>query len=1422
EAKTLAAIEVFAGDPTDPSPFAQGAAIEQVRMKRLGKPPTWEEVQTDLRKTLELEESAGPKQIDTAGRNRQIQLLKDAEDSFDAYMEKQLAAITDDARRQAARVRMETSAQQARDALGNVWIGRPVELSIQIGEAAAHTRELYFGIVTKIERKGRAKNPLAAGAWRIGVTVADAARDIRFAASKTVPRGQEHIAAVEVRIPQQRALHLFLGVGTMEEAYEKAISTSHETRYIATGNLLAAYGKVDRGQIINYTDDRGTLRQGILLPRSFDLQEALASKEAELQTPKAAADFFDTFGATEAAFLSTADGSLVMTKTGPRHFRLSVAISKRNGARFYLNPDILAITRDFVSAGGRMRADVEIKTQPGFMALLGAIYKAGGELQATTPEHIRVARKIQGLPEKPEPPKSFQEGGGNPPMSGGFLSLGGSATNRQEAAERRAAQIEDRRPGITIYGKPKDLGWLAAQGTISNQARHTGNRTIIAAADNLVETGMLMRAETERQLTEDRHVFRQLPREYRKAKGARFFELMDQTLTPDEVDESTTIPEAVKPVLKHFKLRDEAQRKAIRARLWDARAAMYKQHDVAALAALAQEKGLSIEVEQHGQTNRLRDTELDELTTKERVAEDLADIDFPADWGIQWGHIQHVFYGGLRLVSVDSEGKEHFLGRAETEAEAYSKLSVYRAEHEGEDIARLIAKPAVFLRGDVVRVNRSRLLYLEKQLEEHATRQGVELDARGAMRGVVGAKESKWKWWGPLQQRKGAEGYSTDFWRVWSTQTAGFYRWTHLTDMNRAVAPMIETIRKQGLPRWANHLEDWKEYLWGRRRGLAAEALDDFLKKLPVVRHYVRPLALERMLGMVKTVQFFRHLQTARFYVLNSLQPLQTLWPVVKGEGMIAALKLLYSAEGQEILHRHKVTIAGAKFTESGQRPRQWMRWLPAGASEARNQALSFLALYDHARNKLGMSDKAAASYGRLRGQVFTQFAYSPADQPKWMRGPILGVMFQYKRFTVKQLEMLSTLARSGDYGGVARFVAAQTMIGGLRALFFVSRWGLRLGLPAMLVGLGKWLKDKYGEATADAVVYGLPGLLGVDMSGSLTPIDVPYGATAAEKIGNVVLGPTGQDIARLWGDLSESKMAQPREPSERAGRFLLERSPSLSQFYYLYKALDRDTSQYDSKGRRLYELELTDLWRKAGSFRTVHESEQRLVMDALIELKQEYDRTLDGVAEKLMAKDAEGARAAADNWNARWPEARITTADAVRRMQARQESAETAASGRMVQKLPKKLRRLAPDQEEDLKTMRGIQTAYVRAVGELAYAAETATERKTLRDIHPALRKIDQAATEKGFKAPAVRNDAIASVRSSYSGLFYRAVRLEDDEAVAQYARARAALGVRTQITLLEDWIKDEIQRGQDREETRRLARRAADVVRRALRGKD
>jgi hypothetical protein len=867
----------------------------------------------------------------------------------------------------------------------------------------------------------------------------------------------------------------------------------------------------------------------------------------------------------------------------------------------------------------------------------------------------------------------------NDHRSGGFIFVPPLTT---------VGQLGDEHPNIDVKRAEKQIGVL--QKTIlsvANQAYNTAVPLVGKIADIMVDIGMVMNNIIQSELVAGDHVNKKLPSKYRKNKGEAFFDLMDKHFSPEEI-EAADLPKKVKDALHFFKKAEEVMRlEAIKIKRALVTSVLNRQTVEQVFAELQKlEAKPNIELREKGrQGKRLYNVTEGRFISKGEVTPLIAKNIIPDNWGRQWDHIYHAFFGQFQLIhtEIDPETGEkvkHFIGRAETETEAYVKLANWlegqrAAGVENVDKLDVSATPEIMIPMDVTRLGTKHVNTLISRLAEAANIESQIV--RDAARGVIGTAAAKQKFISSFLYRKGVEGYSKDFWKVWTAEVTQFYRWKYLSEMNRAVTPMIEQLQAMGQTGWAKYLNDLKRSMWGSDRSQASINLDHWLGTLPVIRNNIRPYALERWVGIVKTINYMRFLQTPAFAVKQMMQIMQTLWPVAGERGLIRGFNLLFSAEGQEILRRHHVSGTSGKMFEVGvKRFRRLEKILPAGFTETFNQDLAFLTLYQMGRD-LGMSDAKAARYGRLRGQVMTQFATNPADVPPAMRHPIGGLILQFQRYRIKDLELCARLAREGNYGGVVRWVTAKVLFGGASMVL-----GMAASIPVIGAGIGyisfrmyKKIREEYGEELANFIFYGLPGLVGIDMSTSVTPVDVPFGRNIYEKTGNIIFGPSGTTAVRLITDITREDVAKEIGVVPRGLKSLVDGSPTVSQFVFLLKALQEDTLTYDAKQRAKHRFDTWELWKKALGFRVESEALQRLNYDGMYDLNEAHKILVDRVSLALIDGRQGDAEEEIRDWNAFFPEAPISGDAIVASIKAKIESREFTLTERGIQNLPKNLR---------------------------------------------------------------------------------------------------------------------------------------------------
>ncbi|HWQ39162.1 MAG TPA: strawberry notch C-terminal domain-containing protein, partial [Burkholderiales bacterium] len=366
DAKVLKAVPITQGKGGS-SPFAAGATAEIVDVKKIGKPFTSEELLGILRRELGQPEDAPFSVLSRAGIARAEELRESLAAEWQPYVQETLDSLHDQRHRDATGARLRGAYERLDHILAQAALGRPLVLDTRFGKVPA--------VVTKVEKKGNPKNPAALGAWKFTFAVADAIRRVTIPASRMYAAGDQPQNAVDtgyVVLDEYRPGD-WGGKRTLE-LFDEAQSHSREQRVIITGNLLAGFGKFSNGQIIHFTTDSGEIRQGILMPRRFDVDRALNTMPIEFPNAESAIGFLDRM-AGQAVLESVEEKLFRLTGSG-NEYRLVVAKAREKGGVIYLNKEIIrAAGRDFVSAGASMRLD-EMDRQTA-VKVLQAIMDAG-------------------------------------------------------------------------------------------------------------------------------------------------------------------------------------------------------------------------------------------------------------------------------------------------------------------------------------------------------------------------------------------------------------------------------------------------------------------------------------------------------------------------------------------------------------------------------------------------------------------------------------------------------------------------------------------------------------------------------------------------------------------------------------------------------------------------------------------------------------------------------------------------------------------------------------------------------------------------------------------------------------------------------------------------------------------------------------
>lgn len=685
------------------------------------------------------------------------------------------------------------------------------------------------------------------------------------------------------------------------------------------------------------------------------------------------------------------------------------------------------------------------------------------------------------------------------------------------------------------------------------------------------------------------------------------------------------------------------------------------------------EAGLGVEQKVVGERTVTGFTDLvtGKSVPKQKALEALARGQVPDDWG-PYGWLPQLHIGSFRLFRIRN-GNREFLGRFETKWDAKIRIAEEAEKDPSLGKESFLVEKQLFGAPEILRVSGKRRF---KILSDMAKAADVSLEeVQDATRGIIGAREAKQKFFGSLRKRKGSPGYRKDLRWAFDRYLRGLVRWKELSDLNRRVRPQIDALRSKGMINAAAKLEWGMDRMWGVQTD-TSRGFDALIESTPGLRMLHKPFALERWLGRVRGGTARAMLTTLRFHgIVNPTQLLETLYPLVNSRTMLRGAKLFTSREGWDLLDRHGVLdemptrfedIRTLSAEGRARKVREFAaRWTPF-ASETRNQAFTWLTIFDRGL-ELGFPEAQAAEYARLYQNV-SQFKRSVIDQMGYSKGEVGRTVTQFKRFPTKNIELLLNRVKARDYPAVARWTAVHLLFAGpLRVL--------KLAAPFAAYSAYQAIKQDYGESVANLTFHGLFSTTGLDVGGSYSLVDAPYGRSIPERIGNVAMPPMGSvalGIGRAVGDVGGAEYTT---APQRAWRAAVQRLPALRPVEALGVLLDDDSYFTDPAGRIRFEADFKDIVVKLAGGRTTKEAMASFEISALYDIMEERNRKISVLSQKRNSDRDEWYEDML-RWNDLFPEFPITPREVAGRARGRRREAGLTRTERVLRGAPKRVRR--------------------------------------------------------------------------------------------------------------------------------------------------
>ena len=213
---------------------------------------------------------------------------------------------------------------------------------------------ITYGVVARVWQKGQNGSPAAPTNWRAQILTDNHARSLTIPLTRFNRGTAGTLTTIDAQSTNWAGQDIYA-------AFDLRQKTERTEQQIFHGNLLKAYEKYPTGKFLNYTDHRGNVRQGLVMPASFDIQESLREQPVAFREPHQVKAFLTDLTNHQGA-VKTLDEVLTVksqlaARFGSREVTGFVLQTPKSGIgdRFSLDQDIIAAAgSDFYSVSDRM------------------------------------------------------------------------------------------------------------------------------------------------------------------------------------------------------------------------------------------------------------------------------------------------------------------------------------------------------------------------------------------------------------------------------------------------------------------------------------------------------------------------------------------------------------------------------------------------------------------------------------------------------------------------------------------------------------------------------------------------------------------------------------------------------------------------------------------------------------------------------------------------------------------------------------------------------------------------------------------------------------------------------------------------------------------------------------------------------------
>ena len=338
DAKTISSVELTPVKD-ESSVFGGASYTEVIDAKVLGKPYTSDQVEEKVKEAVK--EGAEPNAQIAELRGLMPVFLDDAREGLQKAQDRRNAAKTkkQEDNADAAISNWNTRISSAQEHMNSVDAlvrklepGAAFKMTTKEGDNEISVSAVSLGADTS--KVG--KNPTALSRITFRFAIANASREVRIPASKII--GEEPTVVLEKR-----------GLDQAMKSFDEGQEIAREKRQIITGNLIAGFEKVGRGQIVIFRDSEKNLREGILLPKDFDVGKHLERQAVSFATGQQVKDFLDPIEG-QSRMVTSSDGIMGMSINSEG--LLAITVKRKGGKPYYLLKPVRDIVGDFKSRQG--------------------------------------------------------------------------------------------------------------------------------------------------------------------------------------------------------------------------------------------------------------------------------------------------------------------------------------------------------------------------------------------------------------------------------------------------------------------------------------------------------------------------------------------------------------------------------------------------------------------------------------------------------------------------------------------------------------------------------------------------------------------------------------------------------------------------------------------------------------------------------------------------------------------------------------------------------------------------------------------------------------------------------------------------------------------------------------------------------------